>query len=61
MNVQECDATKLNSTIKAGNIIKYHTFNNVKTTQLLFKAFEKLVILIFATIDLNPSYRRAAI
>ncbi len=51
MNVQGCDATMLNSTTKADNIIKYRTFNNVKTTQQLLKAFKKLVILIFATID----------
>lgn len=51
MNVQECDATMLNSSIKAGNIIQYRTFNNVKTTQLLLKAFKKLVILIFAPTD----------
>jgi len=51
MNVQECDATMLNSSTKAGDTIKYHTFNNVKTTQQLLKAIKKLVILIFATTD----------
>ena len=54
MNVQVCDATMPNNTTKAGNIIKYCTFNNVKRTQLVLKAFKKLVILIFAPIDLNP-------
>ena len=32
MNAQVCDATMLNSTTKAGNNIKYRTFNIVKTT-----------------------------
>jgi len=54
MNVQVCDATKLDSSTKADNIIKYRTFNNVKTIQQLLTAFKKVVILIFAPTDNNP-------